>query len=256
MKDTDYKTKSFFEKDAEVKYYCEDPDIDKLLREIIFLYRKLKNFKSKIEKNYENFVKSTIDNFKEDARKKVRQVKKESSNEVKVQHIFISSQADNNLFFYLDTFIIDLKRIIEFSFRLIARFEGLGEIKFSLENLMNHLSEKTENQSSNLAKVLLKKYPPYVKFILANEDWLKSLNDRRMRSIHYEVFNKSGEFTIEYLWTSTMNIEDEPLITFPKIPFFNKPIPEFVKEEMESIKQFLSKILYLGKDKIKEVEII
>jgi len=91
--------KSFFTKDAEVKYYCEDSDTDKLMREVIFLYKKLMDIESKIKKSYGDFVNSIVDDFKKELKEQVKHVKKDGSNEVHVKRIFVSSQASNELFF-------------------------------------------------------------------------------------------------------------------------------------------------------------
>jgi hypothetical protein len=253
----DYETKKFFEEGAEASYHYEDPATDKLAREIIFLYRKLKNFESKIEKSYEDFIKSIINRFEGEARKQIKDVKKDYSDELKVKHTFLSSQADNDLFFYLDSFLIDLKRIVEFTFKLIAKFEGLKEIKnFSLEKLIGWISGEIGDTPSNLSKILEKKYEPYVEFILSKKRWLKSLNYRRTQTMHYEIFNKSGSFKIEYVWNSVMKKEDKPIINFPDMPFFYKPILQFTKEEMKNLREFLGVSLGLRKDLMKKTKLI
>jgi len=250
--------KEIFEEGAQEAFYCKDPNIDKLLRDIIFLYRKLKNLQSKIEKEYRDFVKHIVEDCKKEAKKSLEGIKKDFTNEVKIKQVFESSSADNELFFNIDTFFIDLKRIIEFSFRLIARIEGLMDIKkFSLENLIDHLSNNNNNNNSKskLVKTLMKKYPDYVKFILSNKNWFKSMNSKRTQSIHYKIFNKTGGFEIEYFLNSVMTSEDDPIINIPTIPLFDKPIPKLINEELVSLKQFMNKTLNLKKDLLQKCKI-
>ncbi len=247
--------RKIFGEDTKEIFYCEDANTNKLLGDIVFLYRKLQNLKLKIEAKYEDFVKHLVHDFKEDMKKGVKNIKKDGGMEVKLEQVFESSKADNELFFYLDTFFIDLKRIIEFSFRLIARFDGVKEMKnFSLDRLMLFLSG--QKSPSEFASVLMRKYPSYVEFILSNKKWINSLNYKRTRSIHYEIFNKTGGFKIEYFWNSVMTLEDEPIITFPTIPMFNRPILELVNENTDNLRQFINKTLSLRQDLIKKHKII
>jgi len=257
MAENDWETKKVFEKDATEMYYCDDPETDKLLRDIIFLYRKIKYLEAKIGEEYYDFRKGILEKLELENKQKVKSIKKDSTQEVTLKVTFLSSRADKELFFYLDTFFIDLRRIIEFSFRLIARFEGFGELSdFRLETLISHLSQDTKNLASNFSKLLMAKYPSYVEFIMLNKKWIETLNDIRTKSIHYKILNETGGFEIEYFWNSIKSLDKEPEIRFPDIPMFNRPIPGLIKENIANLKEFLNQTLTLRQDLIKRREII
>ena len=109
---------------------------------------------------------------------------------------------------------------------------------------------------TGVAKILIEKHPKYVEFILSNKEWINSLNYKRTQSIHYQIFNKTEGFKIEYFWNSVKTFDDEPEITFLEIPFFNKPIPELIKEEVDNLRQFMNQTLSLKQDLIKKRKIV
>lgn len=238
------------------RIYYEDSEINKLFTDILFLKRKINNLKSKIEESHDKFVEYCVEYSKKNIKSKLKSIKKDNSMELKLTEAFISSEADNDLFFQLDTFFIDVKRLVEFTFRFIAKCEGLKQIRFSLENLLNQLPQNTRDNRSKLSKILIEKYPEYTSFILSKKKWFNSLNYKRTQLIHYEIFNKTDGFKIEFFWNSVMSLEDEPQIKSPIFSMFKKPIKELVKEDLSNLDEFLNKSLELRKDLIKKIEVI
>ena len=254
--DNEWIKREIFHKDAEWKYYCEDPIIHEALKHVVFLYKKLKYLKPKIESEYDNFLNSIVNDFKKDAKKRLETIKKDGSNEVKVKQVFVSTEASNELFFYLDTFFIDVKRIIEFIFRFLYKCENLDASKFKLENMLKHLSEKSNNNKSEMVKILIKKYSNYVDYILSNLGWFESVNKRRTDVTHYKILNKTGNFEIEHSWNAVMTREDDPLTKLPILTISDKPIKELINEDFFNVEQFFGETLILKKDLIKETKII
>ena len=235
--------------------YCENPTLDKLFKDIKFLKFKLDYLKKKIIEEHNRFVTQIVEMEKKEISNKFKsmpQIEKTTSMELRLEHIFHSVQADTELFYYLDTLFIDIKRGIEFLIRLFANYEGfdLGD-KFSLENILKHIKPNCKEQASKFEKHILQNKREFVQLILEKEEWLNQLNYRRTRVTHYEIFNKTEGFKIIADWNLIQKLGDEPTITPPELSMFKEPILNFVSRDIKNFDSFMAKVLFMKKDIIK-----
>lgn len=241
------------EEDMDLRY-CENPDLNKIFRDIKFLRIKLTYLKSKIDESHQKFAKYIGDMVRKDISERARKIPaitKDNSTEIKLTTTFFGAEGENELFYYLDTFFIDLKRCVEFTLRFLAKAEGIDLDDFSLENLLKHVKDDCKENRSKFENLLREKYPDYVKDLLSYEKWLNSLNYLRTQSIHYQIFNKTDGFKVDAEWNSIQKMEDEPTITLPTLTMFNKPIPEFTSEDLKKLDLFVNKTLSVKKGIIK-----
>ncbi len=112
----------------EQKDFFKDPEMNKLWKDIAFLTNKLLFLKEEIDIEYKTFVEKVVKTEKENVLSKMKDMKFDKGNsiELKLESAFIGVEANSKLFYLLDSFLIDLKRIVEFNFRLVS-FSVIGK---------------------------------------------------------------------------------------------------------------------------------
>jgi len=227
--------------------YHKDPEINAKLESISFIWLKLRHLERRVKQEQEKLKKEILVSASDFIKKKKEELKgkKTSSNEIKITLTYKNVTGDIPFFFYLDSFLIDSKRAIEFSLKLLAIAEKIKiNNKFSLDKILNQL----EAPKSNFTKMVFRKYKNYYRFLISNRPWLRDLNKRRTGSMHENVAKKSGAISVDFVWSSVKSLDDDPEITFPNIVMFKKPVHLFIKEELDKIAIFLGSTLDLRKD--------
>ena len=92
--------------------------IKKKFKDLLFLRSKLEYLKRRINDDYNKFFKELVDNTLTEYKKQLQEVGKDNNSEISLTVAFNSASGNHDLFYNLDTFIIDIRRCVEFSLRL------------------------------------------------------------------------------------------------------------------------------------------
>ncbi|MCH7568051.1 MAG: hypothetical protein IIA87_01385 [Nanoarchaeota archaeon] len=232
--------------------HCKDPELDKLLKDTVFLLRKLKFTGEKIGEEHKKWKKE-LENHAMKASKGLRknaEAYKTNSNEIELKTVFESAKAHNPLFFYLDTFFIDLKRAVEFSLKFLAKTENISMEKFSLGKTIYQLEEGYTNQKSSFVLMTEKKYPKYFEYLKANKSWLLDIRKKSTNASHKSIYYEVRGFEITFKWNSVESIKDRPQITSGGLKISGEEIISLINKDLAKIAEFYDQTVNLRKDLI------
>lgn len=225
----------------------KDSPLIPLFEHIQFITQKLEYLIKEINKEYEKLCFDITEQAKkqmEEQRKIMSEqdsTLKNNSNEVTLTIVFKYMVLKNPLMFHIDTFLADTKRLIEFALKFIGISQNINMDDFSLDNFMKHINkENPKEQPSNFALYLMKKRPTFTECLLNNYKGIIGINYKRTRVTHFEVFNKIEDFKAEFEWNSVQSLKDNPSINRPLLKLFNKPIPQFIDEEMQIVRKVIT----------------
>lgn len=219
---------------------CAIPEFQEMFKAIRFIRLKLESSRGNIVKEYEKVRKE----LKVKATKTMEYYLRinpriEFIPEEFRDYSFEGIEGEKDLFFHIDSFIIDLKREIEFILRFIAQVNNIKLKKFSLENVTDQIDPKYEGSKCELVKFLLDKHPSYIKFLSDELDWLKQLNGKRKILIHDGILNRTDRYTVTFHWPAKSDEKTEPEVIMPEIGMFNHAIPIWIDFQMKKLDLFI-----------------
>lgn len=240
--------------------------IEHKLKDINYLYNKLYYLKERTFEEYDQFLKEIqedkgLELIRESLKKS--NVKKTQNEEIKATSSYIITTGNPKFLYLVDSFILDYKRIIEYSLRLsiicylhyiekmklteITNKYGREKHKFKLENFLNNFLQET--QESNFSKYITQEQPWFKEYIITNQQFLQTFNSQRTDLEHYKILNlfKINTFKIEYHWNSVLTFDDPPKITIEQLKIFDKEIQNFITEYIGNLELFIkivTKLIY------------
>lgn len=230
---------------------CIDPILDKKIRSIRFLRFKIKNLIEKILE--QNVIFST--NLMEESWKKFKRgkigslPKKRDKNRVyEITDAYEGLNMENELFFYFDSFLGDIKRCAEFCIRFLLVSEGVEDHDFKFTQLLDQIDPKYKDKRNKYVEWILDNYSTYASFIQSEISWFKEMNKNRNTITHYHSLNKTGKFEICFIWDPGIPFTNKPRISYPIIPLLDKPIQKMLDEYNKKLEAFVEKTLELKKD--------
>lgn len=240
------------------------PLIEQKLKDINYLYNKLHYLKERTFEEYDQFLKEIQDNKGlELVRDKLKEsnIKKTQNEEIKATSSYIIKNGTPKFLYSVDSFILDYKRIVEYSLRLsiicyqhhiekkelteIVDKYGREKHKFSLENFLSNFTKKT--QESNFSKYIEREQAWFKEYIINNHQFLQIFNDQRTYLEHYKILGlfKINTFKIEYHWNSVLTFDDPPKIIIEQLKIFDKEIQKFITEYIANLELFIKMITKL-----------
>jgi len=231
-----------------------NPNLCNKLEDIAFLGSKINYLRNQIQeansKLVEKIVKETLDNSK----KQLNKIKKNDTFALTLTTTIDNASGNDPFFFYLDTFIIDVRRYIEFFLRFSMTNLGLDDLNFKVQNFVNQIKPSCTNERSTFVNILSKNHKWFIDYLNEVEKWLKQINHFRTQSIHYEIFNQTGLFKIKFVWNSLKKIEDAPDYIKPNLPYFDMPVLEFTRYYIKNLDKFMEKSAILNLDIIEKAK--
>ncbi|MDD3976450.1 MAG: hypothetical protein PHN22_04780 [Candidatus ainarchaeum sp.] len=242
------------------------PLIEHKLKDINFLYNKLYYLKERTFEEYNQFLEEIqkdkgLEFIRENLKKS--NVKKTQNEEIKATSSYIITTGNPKFLYLVDSFILDYKRIIEYSLRLsivcykhYIKKKGIIEITdkygrekcdFSLDNLLKSFSQSAFE--SDFSKYITREQPWFKEYIITSQQFLQTFNSQRTDLEHYKILNlfKINTFKIEYHWNSVLTFDDPPKITIEQLKIFDKEIQKFITEYIENLELFIkivTKLIY------------
>ncbi len=223
-------------------------DLNKKYADIAFLVLKVDHLKKKINEGYASYIQYINEEQMKDLKSKgtLNNIKKSNCDEIILQSSFSKASGNCPLFYDLDTFLIDIRRIVEFALKFTKLNMGFGEKDFKVDVFLNQLEESYKQQKSNFVLRLEQEHKWFVEFINHNREWLQKISAFRTESIHYSVLNEVGPFNIEFKWNTMQSLEETPQQTNPTLTYLGTPMLDFVKGHFSKISFFVEQIFRLN----------
>lgn len=213
--------------------------------------RGIKHLRSKLDYSKELILGAYIDlkilienhaRRKMDLQHKIELAHKDKNEEHTAIYRYKEFVAEDPVFFNLETFLMDLKRCIEFAIKFMAEKKKFKVKDFSLSKLISVLfQEKIEG--NNILKFLESNNIRYLNYLRSIAEWLKSMNEKRNMIIHVEVLNRTSTFDVNLKWEVGRSFIDRPKIIVPEIPIDGESILSFVDNQIKKLDGFLKETL-------------
>lgn len=236
-------------------HHYEDSEADEIFKSLKFIYTKLNFLREQIKKEYVNFNQEILDFARKELSKRSILKSKKYGDEHEEIIKILSAESDHELFFYFETFIIDCKRMIIFSLKLLAKLDNVKIKDDSIEKLIRNLEKPNEN-SPYFCKHLLSKREEFADYILSEKKWLDGLNAKRTHMIHNKVFNKTDSVEISFKWGHNKNMRHRPEEEVSELTIFGRPILSVVDYNFDKCLEFVGNVLLLNKDLLVEERFI
>jgi hypothetical protein len=234
---------------AELKRDFEShPQLDKKFKDIVFLLGKLNYLKKEITDSYDSFMKKLVQDTL-DKNKQHLPKEKNNTQDIKLRASFYTISGNDALFYTIDSFLIDLRRCVEFALRLTLINKGLPDNdNFSVDSLLQHISTDSKTTPSQFSRVLMKEHSEFVEYLAGDSLWINKINKYRTQSMHYNIVSHLSHFSITFEWNSMQKFTDMPSYDEPKLPIFNIPVKDFVNSYLVALNFFMEQIIKLNYD--------
>ena len=238
------------------KKTCENKKAEIVLKSINFLIEKISFLREEIKRDYIDFQKEIIVYAKKRLSEKYAEIPKKKDYATEHREIihFLYAESDHKLFFNIDTFMIDCRRAVEFSIRLLVILEDKSlPNKFGVENMLCAI-ENISEKSADFYRHVVSEFPEYSNFILSEKKWIDTLNNQRTNMIHFKIFNKTDEIQVRFIWDCNRKMSQKPTEEIDELTIFGRPILEIINYNLDKTKLFVEKTMSLREDLIKDSE--